>query len=39
MLDERAGTEVLALTQDFPPVPTAAWEAAIRKDLQGADYE
>ena len=24
---------------DFPPVPTADWEAAIRKDLKGADYE
>jgi methylmalonyl-CoA mutase len=29
----------LRLSQDFPPVPTAAWEAAISKDLHGADYE
>ncbi|HTS25806.1 MAG TPA: methylmalonyl-CoA mutase family protein [Bryobacteraceae bacterium] len=31
--------EILHLAQDFPPVPTAAWEAAIQKDLKGADYE
>ena len=29
----------LNLGQDFPPVPTAAWEAAITKDLRGADYD
>ncbi|MEJ5369989.1 MAG: methylmalonyl-CoA mutase family protein [Bryobacteraceae bacterium] len=29
----------LRLLDDFPPVPTEAWEAAIRADLQGADYE
>jgi len=31
--------EDLNLTRDFPPVPTAAWEAVIQKDLKGADYE
>jgi len=31
--------EILHLGQDFPPVPTAVWEAAIAKDLKGADYE
>jgi catechol 2,3-dioxygenase-like lactoylglutathione lyase family enzyme len=31
--------EILNLGQDFPPVPTAVWEAAIAKDLKGADYE
>jgi len=31
--------EILTLGQDFPPVPTSAWEAAIVKDLKGADYE
>ncbi|MEI9971582.1 MAG: methylmalonyl-CoA mutase family protein [Ignavibacteriota bacterium] len=31
--------EILHLQSDFPPVPTAAWEAAITKDLKGADYE
>ncbi|HTX35595.1 MAG TPA: methylmalonyl-CoA mutase family protein [Bryobacteraceae bacterium] len=31
--------EILSLAADFPPVPTAAWEAAIRADLKGADYE
>ncbi len=39
MPDDRTGTEILNLGQDFPPVPTAAWEAAIQKDLKGADYE
>ena len=33
------GAEILNLGQDFPPVATAAWEAAIQKDLKGADYE
>ncbi|MGA7410171.1 MAG: methylmalonyl-CoA mutase family protein [Bryobacteraceae bacterium] len=39
MPDELGGTEILTLSQDFPPVPTEDWEAAIRKDLKGADYE
>lgn len=26
------------LLQEFPPVSTATWEEAIRKDLKGADY-
>ncbi|HEX3748421.1 MAG TPA: methylmalonyl-CoA mutase family protein [Bryobacteraceae bacterium] len=38
MPDPDAG-EILNLSSDFPPVPTAAWEAAIAKDLKGADYE
>lgn len=29
----------LRLLEDFPPVPTEAWEEAIRADLKGADYE
>jgi len=29
----------LSLAEDFPPVSTADWEAAIRADLKGADYE
>lgn len=37
--DSRTGAEVLNLTQDFPPVATATWEAAIRQDLKGASYE
>jgi methylmalonyl-CoA mutase len=37
--EARTGTEILHLAQDFPAVPTAAWEAAIQKDLKGADYE
>jgi methylmalonyl-CoA mutase len=39
MPDDRTGTEILNLGQDFPPVPTAVWEATIQKDLKGADYE
>ncbi len=27
------------LFQEFPPVETSKWEAAIEKDLKGADYE
>ncbi len=27
------------LLEEFPPVSTAAWEAAIARDLKGADYE
>ena len=27
------------LFADFPPVPTETWEAAIARDLKGADYE
>ncbi len=38
MADEPAGTEILSL-RDFPAVATAEWEAAIRTDLKGADYE
>ncbi len=26
------------LLEEFPPVPTAEWEEAIRRDLKGADY-
>jgi methylmalonyl-CoA mutase len=33
------GTAVLNIEEDFPPVTTSAWEAAIQKDLKGADYE
>ena len=36
VVDELA---VLNLAADFPAVPTSAWEAAIAKDLKGADYE
>ena len=39
MPDDRTGTEILNLGQDFPPVATATWEAAIQKDLKGVDYE
>src|SRR6476659_2278196 len=33
------GAEILNLAQDFPAVGTAEWEAAIGRDLKGADYE
>jgi methylmalonyl-CoA mutase len=29
----------MKLLEEFPPVSTAEWEAAIAKDLKGADYE
>lgn len=32
-------TDPLRLAEEFPPVSTEAWEAAIRADLAGADYE
>jgi methylmalonyl-CoA mutase len=32
-------TDDLRLREEFPPVPTADWEAAIRADLKGADYD
>jgi len=33
------GTEILQIGRDFAPVPTDVWEAAIAKDLKGADYD
>lgn len=39
MAEDWAGWEILNLGNDFPPVATAVWEAAIQKDLKGADYE
>jgi methylmalonyl-CoA mutase len=39
MPDAVAGTEALNLAEEFPPVSTETWEAAILKDLKGADYE
>jgi len=39
MPDSAPGTDVLNLSQHFPPTPTAEWEAAIHRDLKGADYE
>ncbi|HET6436610.1 MAG TPA: methylmalonyl-CoA mutase family protein [Anaeromyxobacter sp.] len=38
MPEQAKGTETLRLAEEFPPVPTSAWEAAIAKDLKGADY-
>ena len=39
MPEAEGGAETLNLAAEFPPVPTAAWEAAIAKDLKGGDYE
>jgi len=39
MPEDIPGAEILHLGQDFPPVSTAEWEAAIQKDLKGADYQ
>jgi methylmalonyl-CoA mutase len=35
----REGGDVEHLLEEFPPVSTAEWEAAIARDLKGADYE
>jgi methylmalonyl-CoA mutase len=37
--DDRTTSETLNLAEDFPPIPTEAWEAAIQRDLNGADYD
>ena len=39
MPDTGAGTEILSLGREFPPVSTETWEAAIAKDLKGGDYD
>jgi methylmalonyl-CoA mutase len=39
MPDADATFEILHLSGTFPPVSTETWEAAIAKDLKGADYE
>src|SRR6185437_9287224 len=39
MPDETPGIETLHVAGEFPPVSTAEWDAAIRKDLKGADYD
>lgn len=39
MPDDARGTEVLSVLEEFPPVSTDAWEAVIKTDLKGADYE
>jgi methylmalonyl-CoA mutase len=39
MAEKPAGTEALELGRAFPPTPTAAWEAAIARDLKGAEYD
>ncbi len=38
-MPEALGTEILELSNDFAPVPTSEWEAAIARDLKGADYQ
>jgi methylmalonyl-CoA mutase len=39
MPDAGADAEILNLGVDFPPVATTEWEAAIARDLKGADYD
>jgi len=39
MPDTCKEAEPLNLSAEFPPISTAAWEAAIAADLKGADYE
>jgi methylmalonyl-CoA mutase len=38
MPDVETGMEILHLGPDFPATPTEEWEAAIHRDLKGADY-
>ena len=38
-MSEQAQGAALNLAAEFPPVPTAEWEATIVADLKGADYE
>ncbi|HYO81054.1 MAG TPA: methylmalonyl-CoA mutase family protein [Bryobacteraceae bacterium] len=39
MADTELATDMLHLRDEFPPVPTADWEAVIQADLKGADYD
>lgn len=39
MADTDIPNEALNLKEEFPPVLTSEWEAAIQADLKGADYE
>ena len=39
MAEEAHGTGALDIGAEFPAISTEAWEAAIAKDLKGADYE
>jgi methylmalonyl-CoA mutase len=39
MPDGAPNAAPLNIAREFPAVPTAAWEAAIAQDLQGAEYE
>jgi methylmalonyl-CoA mutase len=39
MPEADAGAEILSLRSEFPPIATEEWEAAITRDLKGADYE
>jgi methylmalonyl-CoA mutase len=39
MPDSMCDVNDLNLAQEFPAVPTAAWEALIARDLKGADYD
>ncbi len=39
MPEKATGSDSLELRKEFPPVHTSEWEAAISRDLKGADYE
>ena len=39
MANKTPGGAPLKLAEEFPPIPTDAWEALIQADLEGADYE
>lgn len=38
-MPEASKRDTLHLAEEFPPVPTSAWEAAIQADLAGQDYQ
>jgi methylmalonyl-CoA mutase len=39
MSEHETDVKPLALAETFPPVSSDAWDAAVRQDLKGADYD
>lgn len=38
-MPDKAPTRPLRLAEEFPPVASETWEAVVRQDLKGADYD
>jgi methylmalonyl-CoA mutase len=38
-MPDKAPARPLRLAEEFPPVTSEAWDAVVRQDLKGADYE